>query len=173
MALMKRTARTQAAAPAAKQEATPRRAIMRRSVREATAREVDLVPVKQAILDDLKSIAKHHAVIDSSTAAIAESTARIEALMKEHKLPPQTDGKLLAELVDQYTKESRTIDPQRFYNSVHEDDFWPCISVSITEAKKVMAEKELDKIATKIPAKLTGTIVKIKEFKTETKRKAK
>ena len=146
---------------------------MRRTVRDAVAQDRDLAPIKASILEDLKLIAKNNATIDAVTASTQQAHARIEALMKEHKMGAQTDGKLVAELVDQFTKESRYVDPQRFYNAVHEDDFWPCISVSITEAKKVMAEKELNKIAKITPAKFTGTVLKIKEYTTETKRKAK
>lgn len=176
MALLQRT-RPGAAKPAETPStaATPRRAIMRRTtVTNGQAEEAVKNVARQAIIDDLKLISKNHAAIDSATASNDEAQARIEAVMKQYKFEGGiTDGKLIAELVEAFSRESTTIDPQRFFNSVHADDFWAAISVSVTEAKKVLSEKELKKIATIVPPASLGMKLKIKEYKTETKRRAK
>jgi hypothetical protein len=175
MALLHRTRIGASPAPTATKTATPRRAVMRRTTVQNGQAEAEANNVaRQAIIDDLKLIAKNNAAIDAATASNDEAHSRIEAVLRQHPtLGGVTDGKLIAELVEAFTKESRFIDPQRFWNSVSEDDFWACISVSITEAKKVLAEKELDKIAKVTPAQSLGTKLRIKEYKTTTTRKAK
>ena len=175
MALIQRTRPSAASATKIATSGTPRRAIMRRTtVHNGQAEQDALLVARQAIVDDLKLISKNNATIDTAQASTDEAAARIEAVLRQHPtLGGVTDGKLLAELVDTFSRESRTIDPQRFWNSINEDDFWKCISVSVTEAKKVLAEKELNKISTVVEAKKTGQALKIKEYKTETKRKAK
>lgn len=147
---------------------------MRRAIREGSdvARAADTA--KTDIAEKLKLISQNNAIIDDAKMETDKLTAEIDELMRKHKLNGITDGKLVAELVEQFTRESRFIDPQRFHAAcVREADFWACIEVMVTKAKEVMGTKELDKISKITPSKSQGVVLKIKEYKTEAKRKAK
>ncbi len=49
-------------------------------------------------------------------------------------------------------RSSTTIKPREFYGAVEEDDFFDCISVSVTKARTVMSGKEINDVATVTPA---------------------
>lgn len=154
------------------------RPILRRNVRTAAnakaEADIQIELAKKEIEADLKLISQNNQLIDEAQLATEQAHARIEALMKKYKLNGVTDGHLIAELVEQFTRESRVIDPQRFFNAVtRQDDFWECVEVAIGKAKKVLSEKELDKITKTTPSKSTGIVLKIKEYTTATTRKKK
>jgi hypothetical protein len=95
--------------------------------------------------------------IREAQAVAAEAQASIEALM------PQLDAALREASLNDYVTEtghafykpqkgrvSNVVNARKFQEVVSEDDFFGCIAVSITEARKVLAQRELDKITTVI-----------------------
>lgn len=120
---------------------------------------------KQAILEDLKSISEADEAIDRAQSAKEVCLARIEERMREHNMTVTDNGKLIAEIVEGFTRQSRTIDPKKFRNKVGAADFWACIDVSVTRASRVLAEKELNGISDVVPAKSLGYSLKVREMK--------
>ena len=150
---------------------------MRRTVRvaaseKATERAAEQ-DAKQKVVWRLQLIAKNNQAIDKAAAENEMLHAEIEKLMKDAKLLGVTDGKMLAEMKDVFSRASRTIKPALFYKMLKLEDFLSCVSVGVTEAKKFLSDNEIDKISDKVDAKKTGTVLSIKEVKTETKRKDK
>lgn len=93
----------------------------------------------------------------------------LQALMAEaenslNALVPQLDEALKANKLDDYTTElghafykaqkgrvTNIVDARKFRDLVSEDDFFAAVKVGVTEARKALAQRELDKITTVIP----------------------
>ena len=146
---------------------------MRRTVRTAVAQAKPEVDVKAEVTARLQLIAQNNAAIDAAAASNDTLYAEIEKILRDNNSPGITDGHLQAEIVPVYSRVSRDIDVAQLMKRLKLPEFLACVSVSVTEAKKFLSEKEIDAISTKSGGEKTGEKLSIKEVKTETKRKAK
>lgn len=105
----------------------------------------------------------HEDVIDNTVAELERANGEIEQLMRANNLASHTDGHYVTEIYEAVSRQSRTIDPKKFRNSVGDSAFWDSIEVSITKAKKHLSEKELDHISDVIPPKSQGYKYRIKK----------
>lgn len=110
-------------------------------------------------------ISESDEAIDRAVEAKEAAIARIEERMRLHKLPVIDNGKLIAELTETFTRQSRTIDPKKFRSKVTNTQFWDSIDVSVSKAKAFLGEKELNGISDVVPAKSLGYSVKVREMK--------
>ena len=99
-------------------------------------------------------------------AQVAEMTLRMSSLSEETfdtmkkagiKEWPVHDGQ--AEIVIPMGNSSTSIDVEAFRESVPDEDFMASISVSVTNAKKVLSGKELDAIAEVTPGKKKPAVI--------------
>ena len=80
---------------------------------------------------------------------IGENKTKLEDKMVKAKLRFCESSKGKGEIVTPDTRESNTIDARKFFKKASKKDFFDTISVPLGKAKKVLSEKELDKITTK------------------------
>lgn len=98
--------------------------------------------------------------------AAQEALAEFTQALKQAKLTEYTDGQWQGTLTRSAGRSTRYIDPAAFRKLVKDDkEFYSAISVSVTEACKVVPGKTLDKITTTTPGtpgpeKVTVTEVK-------------
>lgn len=167
MALLQRT--RPVASPAAA-TAKPR-VLMRRARTVAPTQTAPKVDNLHEINEQLQLIAQCETEIDEASAKLSQAHAKLSELMTASATTSYTNGKYVAEFVDTMSRASTTIDPKRFKANVADADFWKCISVSVTEARKVMTDKEISQIAKVESAKKTGTALKVTQVKTKVIRK--
>ena len=116
---------------------------------------------RNSIDAQLKLISKAEAEIDQAQADMEKARRIIEAQLRLANLVSHSNGVYDAELVDTWTKQSRSIDAKKFRNKVSNDVFWGSIDVSISRAKEHLSEKELNEISDIVPSVKTGTILKV------------
>lgn len=136
-----------------------------RQIRRASNRLDRLAEAKQVMLTQLKLISDAGDAIDAAQANIDAAHAKIEELMREHRLPNFDNGDLIAELKEQFTRQSRKVDPKIFRSKVTADVFWECVSVDIAKAEQHMGQRALNGIADVTPAKSTGFVLKVRPLK--------
>lgn len=118
----------------------------------------------------LKSIADCEYQIDEAVARNDLAYKRIEELLREHKLESHTNGVHLVSLIEQFSRQGRTIDPKKFKAHVASDDFWKAVTVSIGIAETLLTDKELSAITDVVPAKSLGYVFKCKKVERRTKK---
>lgn len=119
---------------------------------------------KETVLKNLKLISESFEAIDRAQAEIEAAREIIDATMRAHRLDVVENGKLLAEIVEKFTKQSRTVDPKKFRAKVHNDDFFKAISVTIAAAEQLLGEKELNEVCDVVRAKSLGHVLEIREI---------
>lgn len=158
------------AVPKAAPEA-PSRRLRLTSSNTAVDTALMVTRAKAAIEEQLKVISKSESDIDAAKEQIDKANKVIEAQLKLAGLTLHTDGAYLAEIIEQWTNQSRNVDPKKFRTKTTNEVFWACIEVSLTKAKAHMTEKELNEIADVVPAQFKGQVLKIKKL--EPKRRGK
>lgn len=158
------------------QQQVTKRLTMRPTVRVARASKQQddsaLDAAKTKAEELLKSIAKFDAQIDTVVEGRTKAVEQLEAVLREAKLTGYTDGKYEAEIVDVISRVSRDISVPTLRKEISCDaDFYDCLSVSMTNVKKYLSEKEIDKIATKSGGVKTGSVMKLSQIKNVTKKK--
>lgn len=118
----------------------------------------------EEIRAQLKLISESNAQIDSATANIDAATAKIDALMRRHRLDQVDNGSLIAEITEQFSKQSRTIDPKKFRAQVSLETFYACVTVSVTKAEENLSKRLVNEISDVVPSKSLGSTLKIKEL---------
>lgn len=113
----------------------------------------------------LKSVAKAEAEIDRAQAVLHPMHQEIEKLLRDHNIESHSNGVYRTEIAETFSRQSTDIDPKKFRAEVPEKIFWDCITVGVTKAKEILGEKEVMRIATVVPGKLTGHIYKFSRVK--------
>jgi hypothetical protein len=142
-----------------------------RSANSAITREIQARLAKEEINQQLKLIANAEAAIDDAQEAIELAYLVIERKLRDSNLISHSNGVYLAEIVEQFTRQSRTVNPKKFRTQVTADVFWDSVSVDVGKALKHLSDKELTKIADVVPGKSTGHVLKVKKL--EPKRRSK
>ena len=119
---------------------------------------------KLAIEEQLILISKYEDEIDVAVEQIAQATKIVEAQLKLAGLTCHSYGDHVAEIIEQWTNQSRNIDPKKFRNKVPVEVFWSSIEVSLTKAKAHLTEKEINEIADVVPSQFKGKVLKIKKL---------
>lgn len=84
--------------------------------------------------------------------ALDDNMGELTALMHEAKRTTLEDNGVIASLVRSSGKAQNIIDPKKLYKQLDGgDDFFSAVNVSVTQAKKLLGEKELSKITRHIP----------------------
>lgn len=109
--------------------------------------------------------------VANSTLDLQDAEARLLAAMQEMKLVETKEGSYIATVERPAGRTSNTVDPKAFFNLVSREEFFSAISVSMTEAKRVLPSKTLEKITTKVAGKAGEPRVKVEEVKVEAKLK--
>lgn len=130
----------------------------------AANRATAAAEARREIDEQLKLISTAEHAIDDAQADIASAYRVIEEKLRAHNLTSHSNGSHFAELVEQFSRQSRTLDPKKFRAAVANDVFWDCVSVNIGKAEQHLSEKEILKISDVVPAKLMGIILKIKKL---------
>ena len=123
------------------------------------------IEARKKIEVQLKLIAESERQIDDAQVQIARAHEDIEQLLRAAKLDSHTDGIRIAELIEKFTRQGRTIDAKKFKAKVPADTFWACIDVSITRAGENLSQKELDSISEVVPSRSTGYHLVVREVK--------
>lgn len=176
LVLRRRTQTQAAAAPTPAPSATaavvhPARRLRVTSVNAAVFREARAQEAKAKIDAQLKLVSEAEAAIDEAQAKLAEAYKLIEAQLKLADLTIHSDGVYIAELKEQWTNQTRDIDPKKFRNKVEAEVFWNSIAVSVTKAKQFLSERELNDISDVKPGVKVGVLLKVKKI--EPKRRSK
>lgn len=94
---------------------------------------------------------------------LKDELRELEELMKKYKVQKHEGNISIAEFVVPPGRSTRIIDPVKFREKVQDDrDFFSAISVSVTKAKKVLSEKEIDSISDIRPPKEKEPILKVR-----------
>lgn len=97
---------------------------------------------------------------------IAEEKETLKAFMEKHGIKEVIHDDIEAEIAVPTQRKTRTIDPRAFWETVDlEEDFFACVSVSVTEAQKVLSGKELDSISKFHTAKAKPPELRVKMVK--------
>lgn len=129
----------------------------------AEARHAKAEEARAEIDTQLKLIAAAENAIDDAMADIEAARKAIESKLRDNNLTSHSNGLYFAELVEQFTRQSRTIDPKKFRNAVANDVFWESIAVNIGKAEQHLTEKELTAISDVIPSRSSGIVLKVKK----------
>lgn len=106
----------------------------------------------KAITEKLKSISELMVDIGKLTAEREAAERELEALLKAASITHFSTPEATADIVTPSGKSSTNIDASKFYDAVDEKDFWECVTISVTKAKAVLSEREIQAIATVTPA---------------------
>lgn len=145
---------------------------VRRVARRRGGNEIDFKMAKARL--DLgtamaNAIEAQDALVAAATAA-QEAQAKLFAAMKASKLIEFKEGLYIATIERASGRSSNTVDPVKFRKAVKDDaEFFGAITVSMTEAKKVLPEKTLKTMTTTIPGKAGEESVKLTRVKAEAK----
>ncbi len=109
--------------------------------------------------------------VDAQLAMLSTRRAELEAQVNKHMLEGHlkevTDGKFEAIEMQTKSRGSRTIDAHKFFDILavrgerEEALAWEAMSVSATEAAKLLAKAELDRNFPMSAGTVTGTVIKI------------
>lgn len=149
----------------------PQRRLRVTSVNAAVFREARAQEARTKIDAQLKLVSEAEAAIDAAHTKLEEAYKMIEAQMKLADLQVHSNGGYIAEIKEQWTNQTRDIDPKKFRNRVAAEVFWGSISVSVTKAKNFLSERELNDISDVKPGQLVGHVLKVKKI--EPKRRSK
>lgn len=126
----------------------------------------------QAVIDgQLKLISDAYDRIDAAHAEVVQAHKIIEAQLRLVNLEHHTDGVYYAELKEQWTRQTRDIDPKKYRTKVSNDAFWGSITVSVTKAGEFLTDREINEISDVVPGKMTGYALKVEKVERVKKRK--
>lgn len=123
------------------------------------------------LIELIELVVQHKREVAAATLALQDAEARLLAAMQDMKLVETKEGSYIATVERPAGRTSNTVDPKAFYELVSPDEFFSAVSVSVTEAKKVLPSKTLEKITTKVAGKSGEPRVKVEEVKVEAKLK--
>ena len=138
-----------------------------RRFRAPAAKPVDERDYYGEVNKGLQSIAKLQDQIETLTKQLESQERHVDFLMATGKLEHVDDGVWQADRKGKMSPSSTTIDLPKFRKYVGEAKFATVISVKVTEAKALVAEKEYDK------AGITSTAGTLGEPKTTVSRSKK
>lgn len=115
--------------------------------------------------EKLNSLAKAEASLLAAKATYDKLQEELLHAMQAAGQKEVKSGVYTATIVTPQGRSTRTIDVKKFQKKVTPADFYACISVSVTEAKKVLAEKDLNAISTTVEGKQGEETLKITKTK--------
>ena len=128
----------------------------------AISREAAASVARELVDAQLKLISEAERQIDAAQEMLTTASREVERLLRSANLSSHCNGVHIAEIVEQFTRQSRTIDPKKFKNRVGDSVFWASIKVSMEAAESHLTEKEINSIADTIPSRSTGYVLKLK-----------
>lgn len=131
----------------------------------AVEREQATKRAKAQIEKQLKLISDASDQIDSAHLQLEQAYKIIEAQLRLVNLDSHNDGVYVAALIQQWTKQQRTIDPKRYRAKVSNSAFWGSIEVSVSKAKEFLTDREINDIADVKPGVSTGFKLKVEKIK--------
>lgn len=123
-----------------------------RRIRSVTPEGTPKILTRQ-MADTLKSISILQRQIDMMTAEVATRSDQLMKAMTKAGLTHFDVEGADADIARSAGKATNTIDPALLFKKVDRDDFFSAISVSVTKAKALLGQKELDSITTTTPGK--------------------
>ena len=107
---------------------------------------------KDDLVDRLNSIANMQTQMEQLQKRMVEEETAVFMAMTDSGLDHLDGEGCLADIVQSAGKSQNIIDPKGLRKQLSDDEYYQCISVSVTKAKEFLGEKELKKITTTIPA---------------------
>lgn len=146
---------------------------VRRVRRRATGRTSDEIDFKkrEQVGHLIGLVVQRKAELAEATLSLADAESQLLTAMQDMKLVETKEGRYIATVERPAGRTTNVVDPRKFYAAVDEDEFFASVSVSLTEARKVVPAKTLDKMTTKIPGKAGDPRVKVEEVKVDAKLK--
>ena len=124
--------------------------------------------------DELHSIANARIELAAKTAELSGRERALFLDMKESHIGLVDTELATAEVVTPVGRVVNVIDPKKFQEAVPSlQDFWDCVTVSITKAKAVLGEREIERISTSTPGatKPPELVIKLKTAEPPSKSK--
>ncbi len=112
----------------------------------------------------LKSISEDEHIIDMATARLSEAYAEIQKLLEAANIDSHSNGVHLAEIVEQWTRQGRTVKPQTLRNHVTNEVFWKSLDVSLGRLGEHLTATEINAIADIVPSTFVGKVLKVKKI---------
>lgn len=131
--------------------------------RRLRRRSATAAPSLQELVD--AAVAAQHAA-DAAVLASKDALEALGAAMKKAKTEEVRSGQWKGIITRSAGRETNVVDPVAFRKLVKEDkDFYSAITVSITNARKVLPTKTLETITKTTPGKPGPEVVKLVEVK--------
>lgn len=110
----------------------------------------------------MKSISNAQTEANRLGAQVKAETLELYTLMKSADLSRHTTADATADVYRSAGRGTNVVDPQGFRRLVKNDkEFFSAVTVSVTEARKVLPQKQLDTITTMLPGKPGEETVKV------------
>lgn len=124
-----------------------------RRIRVSGASAAGDVPAKAARRMDelLTSLCGIEHELKSIALRQQDEAAELQALMQKYHKTSQHNASGEARIEVWPGRKTVTIDPAKFAKAVSSEDFYACAKIGMTEAKKVLSEKEIERISTVTP----------------------
>lgn len=120
---------------------------------------------KDDLVDRLNSIANMQTQIEQLQKRMAKEEAEVFVAMENGGIEHLDGDGCFADIVQPSGKSQNIIDPKGLRKQLSDDEYYQCISVSVTKAKEFLGEKELKKITTTIPATPGARKLKVSKIK--------
>lgn len=117
--------------------------------------------IKKQLSQKVNKVLALQAQIGEDTAAMKVLCGEIEEVMVTSSLVQHSTPRGVANMVTPAGKASSYIPPAKFSALVSTDEFMATVSVPIGAAKKVLSEKEIDKIKVTTPAVTKDPVLKV------------
>ena len=129
---------------------------------------------REQLGDLINLVAQRQDEMTEIAVLLDDAKDRLLTAMQEAKLTETKEGTYIATVERSTGRSSNTVDPEKFRKAVKDDaEFYGAITVSMTEAKKVLPEKALMRITTTVAGKPGAPQIKVTKLKAESKVKAK
>lgn len=140
--------------------------IVRRRAGPTTKSEIDFTKKRAQVGDLINLVAQRQEELAEVAVLLDDAKDRLLTAMQEMNLTETKEGTYIATVERSSGRASNTVDPEKFRKAVKDDaEFFGAITVSMTEAKKVLPEKALMRITTTVagtPGAPTIKVVKLK-----------
>lgn len=150
---------------------SPQRRLRVTSSNTAGDRAIAASRARSVVDAQLKLISEAEHEIDEAQTRLTSAWNEVEKAMKDGGITEHSNGVHYAEITENWSRQSRIIDPKKFKNHVANEVFWDSIKVSLEAAGNHLSKVELDSLSDVVPSKLLGRVLKIKKIEPKRRNK--
>lgn len=126
---------------------------------------VDVAQAKQTLASQIDEYEAFERQIQLATEQLASLREQIYAEMKSAKIEDFHHSLTRLQEIEDKTRTVTTIDPQKYYDAVGDEAlFFDTISVPITQARKALSQREIERIADIKHPEVLGKKLKISKI---------